>query len=37
VTIWTIVFAALSVATTFGLGLFLAIVFNDLRMKGRKF
>ena len=37
VTIWTIVFAALSVATTFGLGLFLAIVFNDLRMRGRKF
>ena len=37
VTIWTIVFAALSVATTFGLGLFLAVVFNDLRMRGRKF
>ncbi|MHA6669932.1 ABC transporter permease subunit [Homoserinimonas sp. A447] len=37
VTIWTIVFAALSVATTFALGLFLAIIFNDLRMRGRKF
>lgn len=37
VTIWTIVFAFLSVATTFFLGLFLALVFNDLRMKGRKF
>ena len=29
--------AALPVATTFFLGLFLAIVFNDMRMKGRKF
>jgi arabinogalactan oligomer/maltooligosaccharide transport system permease protein len=37
VTIWTIVFAAISVATTFLLGLFLAIVFNDARMRGRKF
>ncbi|MBG6213042.1 MAG: ABC transporter permease subunit [Cryobacterium sp.] len=37
VTVWTIVFAALSVASTFFLGLFLAIVFNDMRMKGRKF
>ncbi|TQL45018.1 carbohydrate ABC transporter membrane protein 1 (CUT1 family) [Homoserinimonas aerilata] len=37
VTIWTIVFALLSVASTFFLGLFLAIVFNDKRMKGRKF
>ena len=36
VTVWTFVFAFLSVATTFFLGLFLAIVFNDLRMKGRK-
>jgi arabinogalactan oligomer/maltooligosaccharide transport system permease protein len=36
VTIWTIVFAFLSVATTFALGLFLAIVFNDARMRGRK-
>ncbi|KQX05356.1 MULTISPECIES: maltose ABC transporter permease MalF [unclassified Leifsonia] len=37
VTIWTFVFAILSVATTFFLGLFLAIVFNDARMKGRKY
>ena len=37
VTVWTIVFAALSVASTFLLGLFLAIVFNDMRMRGRKF
>ena len=37
VTIWTILFAAISVASTILLGLFLAIVFNDMRMKGRKF
>lgn len=37
VTIWTFMFALLSVVTTFLLGLFLAIVFNDARMKGRKF
>lgn len=37
VTIWTFVFAGLSVATTFFLGLFLAIVFNDMRMRGRRF
>ncbi|MCS4277860.1 ABC transporter permease subunit [Mycetocola lacteus] len=37
VTIWTFVFALLSVLTTFALGLFLAIVFNDMRMKGRAF
>ena len=36
VTIWTFVFAVVSVATTFFLGLFLAIVFNDKRMRGRK-
>lgn len=36
VTVWTFAFAFLSVATTFFLGLFLAIVFNDMRMKGRK-
>ena len=35
VTVWTFVFAFLSVATTFALGLFLAIVFNDMRMRGR--
>jgi arabinogalactan oligomer/maltooligosaccharide transport system permease protein len=37
VTLWTFVFAAVSVASTFLLGLFLAIVFNDRRMRGRKF
>ncbi|MBF0672088.1 MAG: ABC transporter permease subunit [Salinibacterium sp.] len=37
VTLWTIVFALLSVASTFFLGLFLAIVFNYKRMRGRKF
>lgn len=36
VTVWTFAFAFLSVASTFFLGLFLAIVFNDARMKGRK-
>lgn len=36
VTLWTFAFALISVATTFFLGLFLAIVFNDLRMRGRK-
>lgn len=35
--VWTFVFAGLSVATTFALGLFLAIVFNDPRVKGRRF
>ena len=33
---WTFVFALLSVVTTFLLGLFLAMVFNDPRMRGRK-
>ncbi|OKL54076.1 maltose ABC transporter permease [Bowdeniella nasicola] len=33
---WTFAFAILSVATTFFLGLFFAIVMNDERMKGRK-
>ncbi|GAA3215067.1 ABC transporter permease subunit [Microbacterium terregens] len=37
VLIWTFVFAILSVATTFALGLFLAIVFNDPRMKSKRF
>lgn len=37
VTIWTFVFAFLSVATTFFLGLFLAIVFQDPRMKSKKY
>ena len=36
VTLWTFAFAFLSVASTFFLGLFLAIVFNDMRMKGKK-
>ena len=36
VTAWTFAFAFLSVATTFLLGLFLAVVFNDRRMRGRK-
>ncbi len=34
--IWTIVFALLSVVTTFALGLFLALVFNDTAFKIRK-
>ncbi|MEZ3161705.1 ABC transporter permease subunit [Microbacterium sp. BWT-B31] len=34
---WTLVFATLSVATTFVLGIFLAIVFNDPRMKSKKY
>jgi len=37
VTIWTFVFSILSVATTFILGLFLAIVFNDRRMRSKRF
>jgi arabinogalactan oligomer / maltooligosaccharide transport system permease protein len=35
--VWTFAFAGLSVLTTFALGLFLAIVFNDPRVKGRRF
>ncbi|WP_294181947.1 ABC transporter permease subunit [uncultured Schumannella sp.] len=34
---WTFAFALLSVGMTFALGLFLAIVFNEARMRGRKF
>ncbi|WP_125777086.1 ABC transporter permease subunit [Antribacter gilvus] len=34
--IWTFAFAVLSVGTTFLLGLFLAITFNDVRLRGRK-
>jgi arabinogalactan oligomer/maltooligosaccharide transport system permease protein len=37
VTLWTFAFALLSVLTTFALGLFLAVVFNDWRMRGRRF
>ena len=34
---WTFAFAVLSVVLTFLLGLFLAMVFNDPRLRGRKF
>ncbi|ADG75065.1 binding-protein-dependent transport systems inner membrane component [Cellulomonas flavigena DSM 20109] len=34
--VWTFAFAILSVVTTFLLGLFLAITFNDTRLRGRK-
>ncbi|CAL8978934.1 Maltose/maltodextrin transport system permease protein MalF [Cellulomonas sp. T2.31MG-18] len=34
--VWTFVFAGLSVLTTFALGLFLAITFNDPRVRGRR-
>ncbi|GAB3189346.1 ABC transporter permease subunit [Nesterenkonia suensis] len=37
VTIWTFAFAFLSVATTFVLGLFLAMALNDPRMRSRKY
>jgi arabinogalactan oligomer/maltooligosaccharide transport system permease protein len=37
VLVWTFVFAILSVLTCFALGLFLAIVFNDPRMKSKKY
>jgi ABC-type sugar transport system permease subunit len=33
---WTVAFSLLSVVTTFALGLGLAMVFNDRRMRGRK-
>ncbi len=36
VLIWTFAFAILSVATTFGLGLFMAIVLNHPKVRGRK-
>lgn len=36
ITAWTFAFAFLSVLTTFAVGLFLAIVFNDPRVRGRK-
>ena len=35
--LWTLAFAFLSVATTFILGLFLALVLNDDRIKGKRF
>ncbi len=34
--IWTVVFSLMSVLLSFGLGLLLALVFNDVRMKGRR-
>jgi ABC-type sugar transport system permease subunit len=34
--VWTVLFALLSVMTTFALGLGLAMVFNNARMKGRR-
>ena len=34
--VWTFVFATLSVLTTFALGLFLAITFNEPRLRGQK-
>ena len=37
VLIWTFAFSILSVLTTFALGLLLAVVFNDPRVKGRTF
>lgn len=36
IALWTFAFAFLSVATTFALGLALALVFNDPRVRGRK-
>lgn len=37
ITLWTFAFAILSVFTTFALGLVLAVIFNDARVKGRTF
>ncbi|XBH23186.1 ABC transporter permease subunit [Jonesiaceae bacterium BS-20] len=37
IAVWTFAFAFLSVATTFALGLALALIFNDPRVRGRKF
>ncbi|MCO1339343.1 maltose ABC transporter permease [Kocuria polaris] len=37
VVVWTFAFAFLSVITTFGLGLFLAIAFNRADLKGKRF
>jgi len=36
VTAWTFSFAILTVVTSFGLGLLLALVYNDARIRGRK-
>jgi arabinogalactan oligomer/maltooligosaccharide transport system permease protein len=37
ITVWTFVFAFLTVLTTFSLGLLLAVVMNDRRMRGQTF
>lgn len=37
VTVWTFVFATLSVLLPFALGLILALIYNDARLKGRRF
>ncbi|WP_194411101.1 ABC transporter permease subunit [Microbacterium cremeum] len=37
VTVWTFAFATLSVLLPFALGLILAIIYNDARLKGRRF
>ncbi|WP_110589488.1 ABC transporter permease subunit [Microbacterium suaedae] len=36
VTLWTFAFALITVAVTFAIGLFLAITFNNRRMRGRR-
>lgn len=36
VTLWTFAFAALTVLTSFGLGLLIALIYNDERVRGRK-
>ncbi len=37
ITVWTFVFAFLTVITTFALGLLLAVIMNDRRMRGQKY
>lgn len=37
VTLWTFGFALLTVASSFGLGLLFALIYNDQRIKGRRF
>ncbi|GAB4071124.1 ABC transporter permease subunit [Angustibacter speluncae] len=34
--VWTVVFATLSVVTTFGVGLLLAVTLNDVRVRGQR-
>ncbi|WP_324651138.1 ABC transporter permease subunit [Georgenia sp. H159] len=36
VTLWTFAFATLTVLTSFGLGLLIALIYNDTRVRGRK-